>query len=113
MCCLNSQAAKLPKIPGLLRHNPFSHFVLIELPCNKHYVAELDDGMHLQVYTGKLSLVDLAGSERASETNNVGQQLRDGANINRCDMQLLTFCHNEINKMLRHTTVTITLMRLW
>ena len=39
--------------------------------------------MLCQVYTGKLSLVDLAGSERASETNNVGQQLRDGANINR------------------------------
>ena len=38
----------------------------------------------LQVYTGKLSLVDLAGSERASETNNVGRQLKDGANINRC-----------------------------
>ncbi len=37
----------------------------------------------LQVYTGKLSLVDLAGSERASETNNVGRQLKDGANINR------------------------------
>ena len=36
-----------------------------------------------QVYTGKLSLVDLAGSERASETNNVGRQLKDGANINR------------------------------
>ena len=33
--------------------------------------------------TGKLTLVDLAGSERASETNNRGRQLRDGANINR------------------------------
>ena len=37
----------------------------------------------LEVYTGKLSLVDLAGSERASETNNIGRQLKDGANINR------------------------------
>lgn len=37
----------------------------------------------VQVYTGKLSLVDLAGSERASETNNSGRQLKDGANINR------------------------------
>ena len=37
----------------------------------------------LQVYTGKLTMVDLAGSERASETNNVGRQLKDGANINR------------------------------
>jgi hypothetical protein len=32
---------------------------------------------------GKLALVDLAGSERASETQNQGQKLRDGANINR------------------------------
>ena len=32
--------------------------------------------------TGKLALVDLAGAERASETNNRGHQLRDGANIN-------------------------------
>lgn len=31
----------------------------------------------------QLSLVDLAGSERAAETNNAGQKLRDGANINR------------------------------
>ena len=47
----------------------------------------------LQVYTGKLSLVDLAGSERASETNNVGRQLKDGANINRytCVRLLLLF----------------------
>ena len=37
----------------------------------------------LQVYTGKLSLVDLAGSARASETNNTGRQLKDGANINK------------------------------
>ena len=44
----------------------------------------------LQVYTGKLSLVDLAGSERASETNNVGRQLKDGANINRCESDELS-----------------------
>ena len=37
----------------------------------------------VQVYTGKLSLVDLAASERASETNNCGRQLKDGASINR------------------------------
>lgn len=33
--------------------------------------------------SGKLRLVDLAGSERAAETQNAGQKLRDGANINR------------------------------
>ena len=38
--------------------------------------------------TGKLTLVDLAGSERASETNNRGRQLRDGAAINRYAQQV-------------------------
>ncbi|KAL0490025.1 hypothetical protein AKO1_009435 [Acrasis kona] len=32
---------------------------------------------------GKLSLIDLAGSERASVSNNRGQRLLEGANINR------------------------------
>ena len=32
---------------------------------------------------GKLSMVDLAGSERASKTDNTGQRLKEGANINR------------------------------
>lgn len=43
------------------------------------------DQYRAQALMGKLSLVDLAGSERAAETNNIGQKLRDGANINRCD----------------------------
>ncbi|KAL3160635.1 hypothetical protein ABBQ32_010559 [Trebouxia sp. C0010 RCD-2024] len=51
----------------------------------------------LQVYTGKLSLVDLAGSERASETNNVGRQLKDGANINR-SLLALAECINALGK---------------
>jgi kinesin family protein 18/19 len=34
--------------------------------------------------SGRLCLVDLAGAERAAETNNAGQKLRDGANINKC-----------------------------
>ena len=32
---------------------------------------------------GKLSMIDLAGSERASQTNNSGVRLLEGANINR------------------------------
>lgn len=39
--------------------------------------------LQMATYTGRLSLVDLAGSERASETNNRGRQLKDGAAINR------------------------------
>ncbi|KAK9823105.1 hypothetical protein WJX72_000286 [[Myrmecia] bisecta] len=50
-----------------------------------------------QVYTGKLALVDLAGSERASETNNVGRQLKDGANINR-SLLALANCINALGK---------------
>jgi len=47
--------------------------------------------------TGKLSLVDLAGAERASETNNRGAQLRDGANINKSLLSLAN-CINALGK---------------
>ncbi|KAH7846671.1 hypothetical protein Vadar_016834 [Vaccinium darrowii] len=50
-----------------------------------------------QVIKGKLALVDLAGSERASETNNGGQKLRDGANINR-SLLALANCINALGK---------------
>ncbi|XVF61441.1 hypothetical protein PTKIN_Ptkin08bG0129700 [Pterospermum kingtungense] len=50
-----------------------------------------------QVMRGKLALVDLAGSERASETNNEGQKLRDGANINR-SLLALANCINALGK---------------
>ncbi|KAG8098355.1 hypothetical protein GUJ93_ZPchr0013g36226 [Zizania palustris] len=50
-----------------------------------------------QVLRGKLALVDLAGSERASETNNYGQKLRDGANINR-SLLALANCINALGK---------------
>mmetsp|Transcript_47100 Transcript_47100/g.74359 ORF Transcript_47100/g.74359 Transcript_47100/m.74359 type:complete len:865 (+) Transcript_47100:160-2754(+) len=36
-----------------------------------------------QVNVGKLSMIDLAGSERASQTQNKGMRLIEGANINR------------------------------
>ncbi|GER49443.1 chromosome-associated kinesin KIF4A [Striga asiatica] len=50
-----------------------------------------------QIIRGKLALVDLAGSERASETNNAGQKLRDGANINR-SLLALANCINALGK---------------
>lgn len=50
-----------------------------------------------QVMHGKLALVDLAGSERASETNNGGHKLRDGANINR-SLLALANCINALGK---------------
>nr|AMS24229.1 kinesin 8-I protein [Marsilea vestita] len=50
-----------------------------------------------QVLQGKMALVDLAGSERASETNNVGRKLRDGANINK-SLLALANCINALGK---------------
>jgi len=55
---------------------------------------------------GKLALVDLAGAERASETNNHGQQLRDGANINR-SLLALANCINALGKRKRKSVVFI------
>ena len=62
-------------------------------------VVRRSDKNHYQknVYTAKLALVDLAGAERAHETNNHGQQLRDGANINR-SLLALANCINALGK---------------
>ena len=68
-----------------------------------HAVLEIivnrSDKNHYQksVFRGKLTLVDLAGAERAHETNNAGQQLRDGANINR-SLLALANCINALGK---------------
>ena len=56
-------------------------------------------GKEKHVLCGKLSLVDLAGSERASDTQNCGQKLRDGANINKSLLALA----NCINALGRHS----------
>jgi kinesin family protein 18/19 len=40
-------------------------------------------GTSAEINIAKLSLIDLAGSERASNTNNRGARLIEGANINR------------------------------
>jgi len=40
-------------------------------------------GIQEEIAVSKLSLIDLAGSERASNTNNRGQRLIEGANINK------------------------------
>ena len=47
--------------------------------------------------SAKLRLVDLAGAERASETNNRGAQLRDGANINKSLLSLAN-CINALGR---------------
>ena len=38
--------------------------------------------------TSRLSMIDLAGSERAYKTDNTGQRLREGRNINRSLLSL-------------------------
>jgi hypothetical protein len=48
-----------------------------------------------QISAGKLSLIDLAGSERASSTENRGQRLLEGANINR-SLLALANCINAL-----------------
>lgn len=40
-------------------------------------------GTSAKIHIAKLSLIDLAGSERASNTNNRGKRLLEGANINK------------------------------
>lgn len=44
---------------------------------------EKNQGINEEITTSKLSLIDLAGSERASATNNTGQRMIEGANINK------------------------------
>ena len=62
------------------------------------WITRSERNHHRRAYTtAKLALVDLAGAERASETNNRGQQLRDGANINRSLLSLAN-CINALGK---------------
>jgi len=44
---------------------------------------KMKHGMFEEILISKLSLIDLAGSERASNTNNRGQRMIEGANINK------------------------------
>ncbi|KAG1677565.1 hypothetical protein FOA52_014463 [Chlamydomonas sp. UWO 241] len=74
-------------------HSSRSHAVLeitIKRTPRNHY--------RVQQLRAKLSLVDLAGSERAADTNNAGQKLRDGANINR-SLLALANCINALGKL--------------
>ncbi|VTZ66788.1 kinesin-8, putative [Plasmodium chabaudi chabaudi] len=45
--------------------------------------TEKGQGLYQQTKKGKLCVIDLAGSERASQTNNKGMRMLEGANINR------------------------------
>lgn len=62
--------------------NEFSSRSHAILQLNYHRKHRFSETQRREV-SSTLSLVDLAGSERASQTKNRGQQLREGANINR------------------------------
>lgn len=63
--------------------------IIVRKTQKNHYQAKMRKA--------KLCLVDLAGSERASETNNRGKMLTDGANINR-SLLALANCINALGK---------------
>lgn len=55
-------------------------------------------GINAEINIAKLSLIDLAGSERASNTNNRGMRLVEGANINK-SLLALGNCINALCEM--------------
>lgn len=87
----------------MLFHKPWLFYDVLFSKNRSHAVLEIivkrkqKNKYRNQVMQGKLALVDLAGSERASETNNGGQKLRDGANINR-SLLALANCINALGK---------------
>lgn len=56
-----------------------SHAILLVTVEHK----DRDSGTEADIKFGRFSLIDLAGSERASNTNNTGIRMVEGANINR------------------------------
>ncbi|OMH85296.1 Kinesin-like protein 5 [Zancudomyces culisetae] len=60
-------------------------------------------GMKTDITSATLSIIDLAGSERATVSNNVGERMREGANINR-SLLALANCINALcdPKKVRH-----------
>lgn len=58
-------------------------------------------GINAEINIAKLSLIDLAGSERASNTNNRGMRLIEGANINK-SLLALGNCINALCEMTKN-----------
>ena len=79
-----------------------SHAVLQVLVRQRNRVRHT----HQEVRTGKLFLIDLAGSERASNTQNRGKRMVEGAHINR-SLLALGNCINALSKYsLLSSTIT-------
>jgi kinesin family protein 18/19 len=69
-------------------------------------------GINAEINIAKLSLIDLAGSERASNTNNRGLRLIEGANINKsllalgnCINALCELTKNGVNQQTKQTHI--------
>uniref|UniRef100_H0VX61 Kinesin-like protein n=1 Tax=Cavia porcellus TaxID=10141 RepID=H0VX61_CAVPO len=70
-----------------------SHAVLQVTVCQRRRSPDLAEEVHL----GKLFMVDLAGSERASQTQNRGKRMKEGAHINR-SLLALGNCINALSE---------------
>jgi kinesin family protein 18/19 len=70
-----------------------SHAVLQIMIQSKDRTADVKTSLKL----GKLSLIDLAGSERASVSQNRGERLMEGANINK-SLLALGNCINSLGE---------------
>jgi kinesin family protein 18/19 len=67
-----------------------------------------NQGIREEVEISKLSLIDLAGSERAANTNNRGQRMIEGANINRSLLALgncITLLGEQNEKGIKHAHI--------
>jgi kinesin family protein 18/19 len=105
---IREDSANRISVPGLSEHHPSNEAEVMELldrgasnricsatganevSSRSHAVFQINiqqrdriPGLETQVKVATLTLCDLAGSERASATENRGQLLREGANINR------------------------------
>lgn len=105
---IREDSAHRISVPGLSEHHPGSEAEVMalldrgagnricsatganEVSSRSHAVFQINvqqrertPGLETKVKVATLTLCDLAGSERASATENRGQLLREGANINR------------------------------
>ena len=68
----------------------------------------INQGISEEIVISKLSLIDLAGSERAAHTNNRGQRMIEGANINKSLLALgncINLLYEKTEKGLKHSYI--------
>ena len=79
-------------------------------------VEKYGEGAAAKKQTSRLSLIDLAGSERAYKTENSGQRLREGRNINRSLLSLAN-CINALAGIAEHGlsngAICLDILHMW